>query len=114
MSLSAAVGFIALAGVAVLNGLVMIAFIIGLREAGKRLLDAVHDGALTRLGPVLMTAPVASLGFVPMALTTDTGADTQRPFATVVIGGFLSSTAPTLLLLLPLMYYLVHRKDDQA
>ncbi|SFD86168.1 cobalt-zinc-cadmium resistance protein CzcA [Massilia yuzhufengensis] len=112
MSIPAAVGFIAVSGVAVLNGLVMIGFIRCLREAGKPLLDAVHDDALTRFGPVLVTALVASLGFVPMAIAT--GADTQRALATVVIGGFLSSIAPTLLLLLPLMYYLVHRKDDQA
>jgi cobalt-zinc-cadmium resistance protein CzcA len=107
MSISAAVGFIALSGVAVLNGLVMIAFIRSLREQGLPLDDAVREGALTRLRPVLMTALVASLGFVPMAIATGTGAEVQRPLATVVIGGVLSSTALTLLLL-PLMYRLAH------
>ncbi|MFZ5520659.1 MAG: efflux RND transporter permease subunit [Pseudomonadota bacterium] len=110
MSISAAVGFIALSGVAVLNGLVMISFIRSLREQGKSLDEAVHDGALTRLRPVLMTALVASLGFIPMALATGTGAEVQRPLATVVIGGILSSTALTLLVL-PVLYRLVHRRD---
>jgi cobalt-zinc-cadmium resistance protein CzcA len=109
MSISAAVGFIALSGVAVLNGLVMISFIRNLRDEGRTLGDAVHEGAVTRLRPVLMTALVASLGFVPMAIATGTGAEVQRPLATVVIGGVLSSTALTLLLL-PLMYHQVHRK----
>ncbi|MEH6435080.1 efflux RND transporter permease subunit [Massilia sp. DD77] len=112
MSISAAVGFIALSGVAVLNGLVMISFIRNLRDEGSTLLDAVYEGALTRLRPVLMTALVASLGFVPMAIATGTGAEVQRPLATVVIGGVLSSTALTLLLL-PLMYYQVHRKAEK-
>ena len=107
MSISAGIGFIALSGVAVLNGLVMISFIRSLREQGLPLDDAVHEGALTRLRPVLMTALVASLGFVPMAIATGTGAEVQRPLATVVIGGVLSSTALTLLLL-PLMYRLAH------
>jgi cobalt-zinc-cadmium resistance protein CzcA len=107
LSISAAVGFIALSGVAVLNGLVMISFIRTLREQGTPLDAAVREGALTRLRPVLMTALVASLGFVPMAIATGTGAEVQRPLATVVIGGVLSSTALTLLLL-PLMYQLVH------
>ncbi|EGH26240.1 heavy metal efflux pump CzcA, partial [Pseudomonas amygdali pv. mori str. 301020] len=83
----AGVGFIALSGVAVLNGLVMIAFIRSLREQGHSLHDAITEGALTRLRPVLMTALVASLGFIPMALATGTGAEVQRPLATVVIGG---------------------------
>jgi cobalt-zinc-cadmium resistance protein CzcA len=112
MSISAAVGFIALSGVAVLNGLVMISFIRTLREQGMPLDAAVREGALTRLRPVLMTALVASLGFVPMAIATGTGAEVQRPLATVVIGGVLSSTALTLLLL-PLMYLLVHRREDK-
>ena len=111
MSISAAVGFIALSGVAVLNGLVMIAFIRSLRDNGLGLDAAIHEGALTRLRPVLMTALVASLGFIPMALATGTGAEVQRPLATVVIGGILSSTVLTLLVL-PVLYRLVHRKDE--
>ena len=110
LSISAAVGFIALCGVAVLNGLVMIAYIRSLREAGKSVNDAVTEGALTRLRPVLMTALVASLGFVPMAIATGTGAEVQRPLATVVIGGILSSTALTLLVL-PLLYRLLYRRE---
>ncbi|MFZ5557058.1 MAG: efflux RND transporter permease subunit, partial [Pseudomonadota bacterium] len=111
LSISAGVGFIALSGVAVLNGLVMIAFIRGLREEGRPLLDAIHEGAMTRLRPVLMTALVASLGFIPMAIATGTGAEVQRPLATVVIGGILSSTALTLLVL-PILYRLAHRKEE--
>ncbi len=107
MSISAAVGFIALSGVAVLNGLVMLSSIRGLRDEGMGLEEAVNTGALTRLRPVLMTALVASLGFIPMALATGTGADVQRPLATVVIGGILSSTVLTLLVL-PLLYWLAH------
>lgn len=110
LSISAAVGFIALSGVAVLNGLVMISWIRTLREQGASVPDAVTEGALTRLRPVLMTALVASLGFVPMAIATGTGAEVQRPLATVVIGGILSSTLLTLLVL-PLLYRLVHRND---
>ncbi|NHZ64901.1 efflux RND transporter permease subunit [Massilia genomosp. 1] len=110
MSISAAVGFIALSGVAVLNGLVMISFIRGLRAEGMPLAQAVETGAMTRLRPVLMTALVASLGFVPMALATGTGAEVQRPLATVVIGGVLSSTLLTLLVL-PLLYQWAHRRD---
>ena len=112
LSISAGVGFIALSGVAVLNGLVMIAFIRGLREEGRPLDEAVREGALTRLRPVLMTALVASLGFVPMAIATGTGAEVQRPLATVVIGGILSSTALTLLVL-PLLYRLAHRRSEK-
>lgn len=112
MSISAAVGFIALSGVAVLNGLVMISFIRSLREEGRTLNQAIHEGALTRLRPVLMTALVASLGFVPMAIATGTGAEVQRPLATVVIGGILSSTILTLLVL-PLLYQLAHRRDEE-
>jgi cobalt-zinc-cadmium resistance protein CzcA len=111
MSISAAVGFIALSGVAVLNGLVMISYIRTLRDEGMELDRAITHGALTRLRPVLMTALVASLGFVPMAIATGTGAEVQRPLATVVIGGILSSTALTLLVL-PLLYRLFHRKDS--
>jgi len=110
LSISAAVGFIALSGVAVLNGLVMISFIRQLREQGRPLEEAIHEGALTRLRPVLMTALVASLGFVPMALATGTGAEVQRPLATVVIGGILSSTALTLLVL-PVLYRWAYRRD---
>ncbi|MNH05389.1 Cobalt-zinc-cadmium resistance protein CzcA [compost metagenome] len=112
LSISAGVGFIALSGVAVLNGLVMIAFIRGLREQGRTLRQAIDEGALTRLRPVLMTALVASLGFIPMALATGTGAEVQRPLATVVIGGILSSTALTLLVL-PALYYRAHRKEEE-
>ncbi|AZE13516.1 Cobalt-zinc-cadmium resistance protein CzcA [Pseudomonas chlororaphis subsp. aureofaciens] len=112
LSISAGVGFIALSGVAVLNGLVMIAFIRNLREEGRMLAAAVNEGALTRLRPVLMTALVASLGFIPMALATGTGAEVQRPLATVVIGGIISSTALTLLVL-PALYHWVHRKEEE-
>ena len=111
LSISAAVGFIALSGVAVLNGLVMISFIRGLRESGRGLDEAIFEGAVTRLRPVLMTALVASLGFVPMAIATGTGAEVQRPLATVVIGGILSSTALTLLVL-PVLYRLAHRRES--
>jgi len=102
-SISAAVGFIALSGIAVLNGLVMIIFINQLRESGERLEQAIVHGSITRLRPVLMTALVASLGFVPMALATGTGAEVQRPLATVVIGGLISSTLLTLVVL-PALY----------
>ncbi|MBA2964674.1 MULTISPECIES: CusA/CzcA family heavy metal efflux RND transporter [Ramlibacter] len=111
LSISAAVGFIALSGVAVLNGLVMLTFIRNLRDEGHGLDAAVEEGAHARLRPVLMTALVASLGFLPMALATGTGAEVQRPLATVVIGGILSSTALTLLLL-PLLYRWAHRRDE--
>ncbi|MBD9500806.1 CusA/CzcA family heavy metal efflux RND transporter [Pseudomonas sp. PDM17] len=112
LSISAGVGFIALSGVAVLNGLVMISFIRSLREEGRGLDAAIREGALTRLRPVLMTALVASLGFVPMALATGTGAEVQRPLATVVIGGILSSTTLTLLVL-PALYRWMHRRDEE-
>jgi len=102
-SISAAVGFIALSGVAVLNGVMMISFINQLREEGKMVRDAVIEGALTRLRPVLMTALVAALGFVPMALATGSGAEVQRPIATVVIGGIITATFLTLVLL-PTLY----------
>ncbi len=108
LSISAAVGFIALSGVAVLNGLVMISFINHLRDEGRTLDVAITEGAITRLRPVLMTALVASLGFVPMAIAVGTGAEVQRPLATVVIGGILSSTVLTLLVL-PVLYRLFHR-----
>jgi heavy metal efflux system protein len=109
-SISAAVGFIALSGVAVLNGLVMVSYINQLRGEGVTLHDAIIQGSLTRLRPVLMTALVASLGFVPMALATGTGAEVQKPLATVVIGGLVSSTLLTLVVL-PALYRLFERKD---
>ncbi len=102
-SISAGVGFIALSGVAVLNGLMMVSYYNQLREAGKTLLESIMEGSLTRLRPVMMTAMVASLGFVPMALGSGAGAEVQRPLATVVIGGIISSTFLTLLVL-PLLY----------
>ena len=105
LSVSAGVGFIALSGVAVLNGLVMVTFFNKLRRDGLSLDDAIEQGALTRLRPVLITALVAALGFLPMALATGTGAEVQRPLATVVIGGVLSSAALTLLVL-PVLYAL--------
>ena len=111
LSISAGVGFIALSGVAVLNGLVMIAFIRKLREQGDPLDDAVRDGALGRLRPVLMTALVASLGFLPMALNIGAGSEVQRPLATVVIGGIVSSTLLTLLVL-PALYRWLHRDAE--
>ncbi len=113
LSISAGIGFIALSGVAVLNGLVMVAFIRDLwREKGD-LMSAVVNGALIRLRPVLMTALVASLGFVPMALNTGTGAEVQRPLATVVIGGIISSTLLTLFVL-PVLYTLLHRNGGNG
>lgn len=113
LSISAAVGFIALSGVAVLNGLVLITFINKLRQDGLALERAVREGALVRLRPVLMTALVASLGFIPMALATGTGAEVQRPLATVVIGGILSSTLLTLLVL-PALYQLVKSRQPPS
>jgi len=102
-SISAGVGFIALFGVAVLNGLVMVSYINRLREQGKSTEDALSEGTLVRLRPVLMTALVASLGFIPMAIATSAGAEVQRPLATVVIGGLITSTLLTLLIL-PTLY----------
>ncbi|BFM18023.1 CusA/CzcA family heavy metal efflux RND transporter [Maricurvus nonylphenolicus] len=107
LSISAAIGFIALSGVAVLNGVVMLSFIRELRQKGASLLDAIRDGASQRLRPVMMTALVASLGFVPMAFNTGTGAEVQRPLATVVIGGIISSTLLTLVVL-PALYQLTY------
>ncbi len=112
LSISAAVGFIALSGVAVLNGLVMVRSSASCaRRASRSTSD--RDGALTRLRPVLMTALVAALGFVPMALNTGIGAEVQRPLATVVIGGILSSTLLTLLVL-PALYRIVHGREQRA
>jgi len=110
-SISAGIGFIALSGVAVLNGVVLISFFNQLREEGRGVEEAVREGAMTRLRPVLMTALVASLGFVPMALATSAGAEVQRPLATVVIGGIISSTFLTLVLLPTLYAWLEGRKD---
>ncbi len=109
LSISAGIGFIALSGVAVLNGVVMLSFIRALVAEGRSVDDAIREGALTRLRPVLMTALVASLGFVPMAFNVGAGAEVQRPLATVVIGGIISSTLLTLLVL-PALYQLVHRE----
>jgi cobalt-zinc-cadmium resistance protein CzcA len=110
-SISAGVGFIALSGVAVLNGLMMISQFNLLREQGRDAATCVREGAMTRLRPVLMTALVASLGFVPMALASGAGAEVQRPLATVVIGGILSSTFLTLVLL-PTLYEWMERKAE--
>jgi heavy metal efflux system protein len=110
LSITAGVGFIALSGMAVLNGLVMVSFIRKMREEGESIDEAIYHGAVTRLRPVLMTALVASLGFLPMAIATATGAEVQKPLATVVIGGIISSTLLTLFVL-PLLYRLVHGKE---
>jgi len=114
-SISAGVGFIALFGVAVLNGLVMVTYINHLKQSGMALRDAIREGAMVRLRPVLMTALVASLGFIPMAVSTSAGAEVQRPLATVVIGGLITSTALTLLVL-PLLYeaFETERKDGPS
>ena len=111
-SITAAVGFIALSGVAVLNGLVMISYFNQLRSEGRTVRDSVFEGSLTRLRPVLVTALVASLGFVPMALATGAGAEVQRPLATVVIGGVLSWTFLTLVLLPALYEWIEIRRDS--
>jgi heavy metal efflux system protein len=112
LSISAGVGFIALSGVAVLNGVVMISFIRRLRLEGKPLAEAIRRGSLTRLRPVMMTALVASFGFVPMALASGRGAEVQRPLATVVIGGIISSTLLTLFVL-PVLYSIFHRDSER-
>jgi cobalt-zinc-cadmium resistance protein CzcA len=108
LSLSAAIGFIALFGIAVLNGVVMVTSINDLRAHGGQLLEATIEGAASRLRPVLMTALVAGFGFVPMAISTSPGAEVQRPLATVVIGGLVTSTLLTLLVL-PVLYLTVER-----
>jgi heavy metal efflux system protein len=112
-SISAGVGFIALFGVAVLNGVVMVSYINHLRAEGRSVAGAVREGAETRLRPVLMTALVASLGFIPMAIATSAGAEVQRPLATVVIGGLITSTLLTLLLL-PTLYGWFERDNPSA
>jgi len=111
-SISAGVGFIALFGVAVLNGVVIVSYINRLREEGRSIPDAVREGAQTRLRPVLMTALVASLGFIPMAIATSARAEVQRPLATVVIGGLITSTLLTLLIL-PTLYAWFERERVQ-
>ncbi len=111
MSISAGIGFIALFGVAVLNGVVLVMFINSLREEGVRLREAVLRGALTRLRPVLMTASVASIGFIPMAISTSAGAEVQKPLATVVIGGLITSTILTLFVLPTLYAWLEKEKS---
>src|SRR5690606_23264985 len=111
LSVSAGIGFIALSGIAVLNGWVLVSLIQRLQALGLAVLQAVTEGAITRLRPVLMTALVAALGFVPMAFNTGIGAEVQRPLATVVIGGILSSTLLTLVVL-PVLYQWLHRRDS--
>ena len=113
-SMSAGIGFIAVSGVAVLNGVVLITFLNQLRleNAGMHLRETIHQGTLLRLRPVLMTALVASLGFVPMAVSTGTGAEVQRPLATVVIGGLITSTALTMLVLPAVYYWMEKRKQN--
>jgi cobalt-zinc-cadmium resistance protein CzcA len=114
LSITAGVGFIALSGVAVLNGVVMVSFIRKLIEEGRTVEEAVFDGAMQRLRPVLMTALVAALGFVPMALNVGPGSEVQRPLATVVIGGIVSSTTLTLLVLPALYRWAVGRSRAGA
>ncbi len=111
-TISAAIGFIALSGIAVLNGIMLISFINQLREQGRGVRDAVVEGTLTRLRPKLMTALVASLGFVPMAIATGAGAEVQRPLATVVIGGVITSTFLTLLVV-PVLYDWIERATSK-
>ena len=108
LSITAGIGFIALSGIAVLNGLVMLSFIKTLWQEKGELIPAITEGAMTRLRPVLMTALVASLGFIPMALNTGIGSEVQRPLATVVIGGIVSSTLLTLVIL-PALYLIVNK-----
>jgi heavy metal efflux system protein len=111
-SITAGVGFIALSGVAVLNGVVMVSAINRLRSEGKLVAEAVREGATQRLRPVLMTALVAALGFIPMALNTGLGAEVQKPLATVVIGGIVSATILTLLVL-PALYIWLEKDPNQ-
>ena len=110
-SISAGIGFIALSGVAVLDGVVMVSFIKQLLIDGKPLDQAIKQGALTRFRPVVMTSLVAALGLLPMALATTTGAEVQRPLATVVIGGVTSGLLLTLLVL-PALYKIFHSKQE--
>ena len=113
-SISAGVGFIALFGIAVLNGIVLLTYISQLRSDGRSTAEAVEEGARTRLRPVLMTALVASLGFVPMALSHGAGAEVQRPLATVVIGGLITSTLLTLLVLPAVYLWIERRRTKEA
>jgi cobalt-zinc-cadmium resistance protein CzcA len=114
LSISAAIGFIALFGIAVLNGVVLVSHIRTLESGGMSLQTAVHQGAMDRLRPVLMTALVASVGFLPMAIATSMGAEVQRPLATVVIGGLITSTALTLLVIPALYkYFCVNKRGIQ-
>ncbi len=113
-SISAGVGFIALFGIAVLNGIVLLTYVRELRGEGLSVADAVEQGAETRLRPVLMTALVASLGFIPMAISTGAGAEVQRPLATVVIGGLVTSTLLTLLVLPTLYKWIEERREAKA
>ena len=113
-TISAGVGFIALSGIAVLNGIMLISYINQLRAGGTNLRDAVVEGTLTRLRPKLMTALVASFGFVPMALATGAGAEVQRPLATVVIGGIITSTFLTLVLLPTLYEWMEGRNNSPS
>jgi cobalt-zinc-cadmium resistance protein CzcA len=110
-SISAGVGFIALSGIAVLNGLVLVSTIKRLRSEGCDIVTAVRESAITRLRPVFMTALVAALGFVPMAISTGVGAEVQRPLATVVVGGILTSTALTLIVL-PALYVIFGKRTE--
>ena len=112
-NLSGSIGFIALFGVAVLNGVVMISYFNKLRDEGWSIREAVREGARTRLRPVLMTALVAGLGFIPMALSTNPGAEVQRPLATVVVGGLVTSTFLTLFVL-PLIYLIFERERKSS
>jgi len=113
LSVSASIGFVALFGVAVLNGIVLIDHINELRkERGKNLRDIIIEGSADRLRPVLMTALVASLGFIPMAFNTGPGSEVQRPLATVVIGGLITSTMLTLMVL-PIIYYWIEKKGNK-
>jgi cobalt-zinc-cadmium resistance protein CzcA len=112
LSISAGVGFITLSGVAVLSGVVMVSMFRDLRAEGRNVHDAILEGAATRLRPILMIALVAALGFVPMAINTGTGAEVQRPLATVVIGGIISATILSLLVL-PALYALLHRREGE-
>ena len=112
LSLSASIGFIALFGVAVLNGVVLVSHIDSLRASGRKIAEAIREGAQDRLRPVLMTACVASLGFIPMAVSTSRGAEVQRPLATVVIGGLITATMLTLYLL-PILYPWFAEKESE-
>ena len=113
LSVSAAIGFIALSGQAVLNGVVMLTVFQQLREQGMKVIDAVREGSMQRLRTVLMTALLAALGLLPMALSTDIGAETQRPLAVVVIGGLVTATLLTLIVL-PVLYVAWFQREDDA